>query len=241
MMPGEDSLQGSAYLDQMANWAERDAKRLSLMRNAGSGGAIFTNTEFPLCVGFFLFEAKAAMAVPTKYYQGLKVDDSPLRNDWAHDFCRSIGFLKDGLLLISKAVARTGTDTLLYYHAVKFSKNEYSFSSLGNGKFEVSVNGVTKQGKDLLRDSEDSHTYDFSFRHNPTKTARLSSTSFRASGLASTVYERHGGLARGAHESVVTVAHLAPHPYLLADFARLGFKSKNEFHDLVGELLRSSL
>ncbi|MDO8339783.1 MAG: hypothetical protein Q7T16_03945 [Candidatus Burarchaeum sp.] len=227
----------------MRQWAERDEKRLLLMRNAGApSGPVFTNLDFPPRISCFLFEAKAAMAVPTKYYQGLKVDGSVLRNDWAHDFCRSLAVLEDrSLLLLAQAVASTGTDTLLFYHAVKFEPNEYSFSALGNGRFELSVSGVAKQGRDLLGGREASHTYDFSFMHSPTKPARLSSTSFRASALASTVYGRYGGLAHTTEESVITVAHLEPHPYLLADYAKLGYKSKNEFIDSVSELLGSLL
>ena len=231
----------SSYLEQMRKWAERDEKRLALMKNAGAGGVVFTNVDFPLAVSYPFFEAKAAMAVPSKYYQGLKVDGSSLRNDWAHDFCRSLALLSEdrSLLLLAQAVASTGTDTLLFYHAVEFAPNEYSFSALGNGRFEISVSNVAKQGRDLLAGLEASHTYEFSFMHNPTKPARLSSTSFRASALASTVYGRYGGLAHGSEESVVTVARFEPHPYLLADYARLGYKSKNEFVDSVSELLGS--
>jgi hypothetical protein len=233
----------SSYFEQMHKWVERDEARLSSMRNAGApSGAVFTNCEFPLKIDFPIFEAKAAMAVPTKYYQGLKVDGTALRNDWVHDFCRSVALLEDrSLLLLAQAAASTGTDTFLFYHAVRFASNEYSFSVLGNGRFEVSVGGVMKQGRDLLSGREASHTYEFAFMHNPTKPARMSSTSFRASGLASTVYGRYGGLAHGSEESVITVAHLEPHPYLLADYARLGYKTKNEFIDAVSELLGSLL
>ncbi|VVC03674.1 Uncharacterised protein [Candidatus Burarchaeum australiense] len=234
----------SSYLAQMAKWSERDAARLALLRRTGAPGIVaFTNLEFPLRVSYPLFEAKAALAVPTKYYQQLKVNGKVLRNDWAHDFCRSIAFMGGNLLLVSQAVGgvSAGTDTLLFYHAVSFSPEEYSFSDLGNGKFEVSVQGVAKQGRDLLgnSDSETSHTYDFSFAHNPTKMTRISSTSFKASALASSIYSRHGGLAQQSEESVVTVPHLLPHPYLLVDFALFGFRNKNDFIDSTGELLRS--
>ncbi len=53
-MISQASLEGSSYIEQMRGWAARDANRLSLMRNAGSGGAVFTNVEFPLKIQYLL-------------------------------------------------------------------------------------------------------------------------------------------------------------------------------------------
>ncbi|RLG17952.1 hypothetical protein DRN67_04705 [Candidatus Micrarchaeota archaeon] len=241
-MPNLASLQTSAYIEQMKKWAQRDAERLERMKNTGSGGPIFTNLGFPLQISFPLFEAKAPMSVPTKYYQALQIDGSPLRNDWAPDFCRSIAFLNDGLLLVSKAVARSGVDTLLFYHAVKFKGNEYSFTALGGGKFEVVVSNVKVKGMDLLRDAETVHNFDFTFKHSPTKGSKMSFASFKArSGVISNIYKRHGGMLRESKGHVIAVPHFAPHPYLLNEYARFGYKGKSEFQDDVSELLRSLL
>ena len=236
------NLQGSSYLGQMAEWAARDEPRPNASKSISPPPIAFSNLPFPPKISFPLFEAKAALAVPSKYYQPLSVDDVPLRNDWAHDFCRSVGFVDGSLLLISQAIAKKPQgEAFLHYLAVKFSKSEFSFNDSGNGKFQISASNVSREGVDLLSGSPASHSFSFSFTHNPTKMATMSSTSFRASGLSSSVYGKHGGLARSTEESVITVAHLEPHPYLLADFAALGYKSRRELLNDTSALLAGYL
>ncbi|MFA6036414.1 MAG: hypothetical protein WC759_05685 [Candidatus Micrarchaeia archaeon] len=236
------NLQGSAYLAQMKEWAARDGVRLGASKSISPAPLLFSNLPFPLQISLPLFEAKAAVAVPTKYYQQLTVDGVQLRNDWAHDFCRSIAFDGDSLVLVSQAIAKKPeAEVFLGYLAVKFSNGEFSFSDLGNGKFEAAVHGVKKDGVNLLDNSPASHTFSFSFQHNPTKPATISSTSFRASGLASSVYGQHGGLAHASDESVITVAHLEPHPYLLSEHAHFGYASRHDFINDASALLASYL
>lgn len=261
----------------MKEWAARDAARLGPSKSISPAPLIFSNLPFPLQISFPLFEAKAAVAVPTKYYQPLTVDNAPLRNDWAHDFCRSIGFIGDDLLLLSQAIAKkpdplfasgekgplsaasipygndapfrfdvkreqkAGGEVFLHHLAVKFAKGEFSFSDKGNGKFEIAVHGVKKDGTNLLDNAPASHAFNFSFQHNPTKLATISSTSFRASGLASSVYGQHGGLASSSDESVITVAHLEPHPYLLVEHAAFGYASRHDFINDASALLAGYL
>jgi len=271
------NLQGSSYIAQMRDWSARNELRLAASKKISPAPLAFSNIPFPPSITLPLFEAKAAVAVPTKYYQQLAVDNSPLRNDWAHDFCRSVGFIGDDLLLISQSIAKkpdplfasgekgplsaasipygndapfrfgrkreqkAGGEVFLHYLAVKFAKGEFSFSDKGNGKFEIAAHDVKKEGTNLLNNSPSSHSFSFSFIHNPTKLATMSSTSFRASALSGSIYGQHGGLARASDESVITVAHLEPHPYLLVEHAAFGYASRHDFINDASALLAGCL
>jgi hypothetical protein len=246
-MPLPSNLQGSSYARQMDEWATRNEDRIERTKkqsssSSGASALAFSNIPFPSRPGAPLFEAIAAVAVPTKHYQPFSIDGAAQRLDWAHDSCRSIAFLDGGsLLLVSQAVApQPDGDAFLHHCAVKLAKGDFAFEDKGNGKFSISANAQI-EGTDLLTGAPARHAIAFSFQHNPTRMATMSSTSFRASSLASSVYGQHGGLAHASEESVITVAHLAPHPYLLAEFAAFGYKSRHEFQDDVSALLAAYL
>ncbi|MFH1285477.1 MAG: hypothetical protein ABIH99_02745 [Candidatus Micrarchaeota archaeon] len=244
------------YLGKINEWFARDISRLAKTREKAvsltdkSLITIFSNLEFPLEINFPLFEARFGLGVPTNYYQNIFVDGKRLRNDWAHDWCRSLAFLEDGVILFTKAVNARGApedETLSHYFLVKFEKDEVSAEVDAVGRVKLVSKDVEKRGVNLLTNAEATHKFTFNFMHNPTEKTIVKRERIESSSLVREIYGRgqEGGKLRLAsmdsEEFVVTVPHFAPHPYMLNNYKFYGFESRKDFLNAMSGILGKHL
>ncbi|VVB66067.1 Uncharacterised protein [Candidatus Gugararchaeum adminiculabundum] len=249
----------SDYLAKINSWMDRDIKRMAVTaRKIDEGNriladAVFSSIEWPLEIDFPLFETRTAYAVPTNYYQNLFVDGTRQRGDWAHDFTRAIAFVDGNLLLFSKSVASGGGEEWLSsYHLVHFTKNEFK-ATIKPASVMIQVDNVKKSGINMATKESASHTYKFTFVHNKTDHAFVRKESLKESGKMEEIYGRSSSGAPGAPGGelkigmsdfegyVLTVAHFAPHPYLLDEYKNLGYPSRMMFQNEAMNYLQNHL
>jgi hypothetical protein len=219
-------------------------ERLKATKREPVGGEVaFSTMPFPLLTTA-LFEPRMPLQLPSNFFQPMSVDGQKLRSDWASGWTRAIAFMNGSLFLLAHGVrTKEAKEYLLYLHMVEFKKGEYSITTDGN-KITISVNNVTKEGIDLINDKNTQHTYSFSFVHQPTERAMVPRDRIEHSSLVQTVY--HGKLPQKPlafdwTTYVVTVPHLAPHPFIHQKYKELGYVNAMEMQNVVTELLKAHI
>jgi len=203
----------------------------------------FSTNDFPLLTGM-VFEPRMQLQLPSNFYQSVIIDGQKLRSDWAGGWMRVVGFEGDSLFLLAQAMrTHDGKEYIVYLHKVEFRRGEFSVNDDGN-RITVSVKDVKKEGINLLNGQPASHTYSFTFIHQPTERSMVPRDRIEGSALIKTIY--HGAMPQKPltfdwTTYVVTVPHLAPYHSVHQRFKDLGYAGAMDMQNAVTGMLRQHL
>jgi len=230
-----DLLPSTNYPSQIEEWLRRDQARTERMRAAGSTAPVFSSIPFPPKIDFPLFEPLVQFSSPLHYYQGLAVDRLSLASNWSHDFARAFGFHERKLFLLAKAVDRQ--DSLIFYYLAEFEKSELEIDIDERKRISITANSIQKFGTNLITGAGEARTFDFEWQHSQTE------YSFVSAGRANTnpLLQRLGVRIAPDAEYVVTFPHFSPHPYLMNEHSKFGYKTRLEMQKDVGNLVAEHL
>lgn len=229
------ALSSTNYFSQMDEWVKRDAERIARMKSAGAQASVFSSIPFPPKIDFPLFEPLVQFSSPPHYYQGLAVDRLHLVNSWSHDFARAFGFSGGKLFMIAKAVDKQ--DNFLFYYLTEFEKGELEMSVDERNRISIAASNIQKIGSNLLTGAGEARAFDFEWQHNQTEQSFVSAERANTNPLL----QRAGVRVPPNAEYVVTFPHFAPHPYLMNEHAKFGYKTRMEMQKDVGNLVASHL
>jgi len=79
-------------------------------------------------------EPRVAMLKPTRYYQNLRIDEELKRLDWSAGSTRALGFNKNRIIFISKAVMKNvgEKEKIDHYVAIELNKNDLNITEENN-------------------------------------------------------------------------------------------------------------
>jgi hypothetical protein len=124
-----------------------------------------------------------------------------------------------------------------------FDKGEYKVEQ-NPGEFRISAN-IEKPMMNLITGKVEKKSVAFSFLHMDLEGRMLSKEQVAASTHFKTIYGKYAGGAQLKVGSIdiegyaISVAHFAPHPYLLLLSEKFGYSSNKEFQENVIEYFRA--
>ncbi len=216
----------------------RDAQNQDAIVDAGKdavvpGAAVeaWSSVKWPLRINFPIFEPRAPLAVPTNYFQTLSIDGTAQPKKWGHDSTRAIGIKGGKLIVISKFASKSGfEDTLQSYYLFSIGLDEAEVKMEPNGSIEIRAEkDIALQN--LIDGKIEKKHVKFNFTHKPIQNAIVSQEQARANSRVQEVYGKGGFLL--PHSDIenyfVTVPNFFPHPYLLEQYALMGYASRRDF------------
>ena len=236
-------LNNNAYTGALSKYMLEDVQRLVNTENGTENHLLFSQADFPFLEPFLYLEPRVALPKPTRYYQGIKVDNRELRTDWSSGSLRALGFKDDRIVLLTKAAVKSigEAERLDHYLLLKLSKNEVKVSE-ANSTITISFNGHA-DGVNIKSRKTEGHDIEFLFQHHNNENAIVPIAAINASAVYGGKVRVQGNtpiLSRFENYSV-TVSHFAPHPIILQLHKELGYESALAMQRGVGAILKQHL
>ncbi|MFA5105960.1 MAG: hypothetical protein WC506_03295 [Candidatus Micrarchaeia archaeon] len=226
-----DIAASSPYASKMEEWVKRDIEKVKKHKENGGEAELWSSLKWPLRMNFPIFEPRVPLAVPTNYFQGLSIDSQMQPKKWAHDCTRAIGFKSGRLVVISKFAAKSGfEDTFQSYYLFSAGLDEIESGVEANGSITIRLEKEINF-QNLVDGRIEKKQAHFTFSHKPVQNAIVSQEQARTNSRVQQVYGKEGfSLPHSDIEDYfVTVPNFFPHPYLLEQYAQLGYASRREF------------
>lgn len=236
----------ATYQDALSDWLGRSMGRVQrtqelAQENDALKQALWAGVSWPPTIKLPLFEARAAYAVPTNYYQNFFVDGERQGNDWAHDYTRAVAFYKESLFFISQRVkVKGGQDYFGHLVVLLLGPEEYSFKAEENGSVLLSAS-LEKEVENLVTGEREMKKFSFHFTHKPAAHAMVSREQALSSGRMQEIYgniDKNTFADANLEGYLVTVPHFAPHPYLSAEYRSFGYGSRADFQAHVDDYFK---
>ncbi len=226
------------YSSKMEEWAMRDVQRVQKHKSMAEGASanagaaeLWSSLKWPLRMDFPIFEPRVPLAVPTNYFQPILIDGEAQPKTWAHDCTRGIGVKGGRLIVISKFAAKSGfEDTLQSYYMLSASLGEIEAGVEPNGSITIRLDKAVNF-QNLVDGRIEKKQVRFTFSHKPVQNAIISQEQARSNSRVQQVYGKQGfSLPHSDIEDYfITVPNFFPHPYLLDQYAELGYASRRDF------------
>ena len=232
----------STYISLIDRMTDQDIDRMGFSAAMAEQLPVIKNTCFaslkwPQKFYKPMFEARTAFAVPNNYFQNLLIDGNRTSVRFSHGSMRSIFFVGNQLMLLSKNVNfQDGREYFTSYVFCHFDNNEYQFSVTDEG---ISIqSNTTKSVKNLITNKIEKKTISFNFVGKSVINKIVTKDRVKTSAQFMNVYSRYGGFDSKAQSIdlegyAITVPHISPHPYLLELHDKLGFPSKRDIQEHV--------
>ena len=198
----------------------------------------YSSVKWPVKLFYPMFDARMAYAVPSNYFQPLMVDGERAGNNFSHGSMRSIFFLKDRLILLSKNTNHTaGRQFFTSYILLHLDKKDYNLK-IDWESFSISAD-VEKPMKNLITGKIENKKIKFNFVHTSVKGRIVTKEKVLTSAKFKKVYGKYAGGTRQRIASIdlegyaLTVPHFAPHPFMLQSNEELGYGSNRQFQEHV--------
>jgi hypothetical protein len=189
-----------------------------------------SSVKLPLPGNILIFEAHKPYSVPTNYYQGLRVDDIPLEDNFTSGSFRGLVFFKESVLLLSNhAINSHGEERALHYIAVHFSRDELGIAKDG-ANATISFSGE-KSAKNITTGKTEKHAIRFSFTHSLIGNRMIDPAKALESDLVKNYVKRFGDANAYITSSklmgfTITTPFILPHPHAFRFYKELGFESR---------------
>lgn len=232
--------QNPDYAQLIEKMLKADIGRLEFSKSLVSeisslSNLLYSSIEYPVKLVHPMFEARAAYSVPHNYYQPLTIAGERHNNSFAHGSMRSIFFIGEKLMVLSKTVNhKDGKEFFTSFFLGHFNKGEYSAVWDGDS-ITISFNGE-KTLKNMVTGKTEKKDVMFNFTGQSVKNHIVSREDVMTSSQFKAIYSKHGTVA-GKAASIdlegyaLTVPHFSPHPYLLQLHEQLGFSSNRDFQE----------
>jgi len=236
------------YAQFMEKMLESDEKRLEATKKASTAFQYvfsFSSIEYPTKLVYPMFDARAAYAVPTNYFQQLFVNENALGMAFSHGSMRALFFSGKRLMLLSKSVAHAeGEEFFNSFVLVHFEPDEYKYVLKGE---ELTISAdLQKTMKNLLTGKNEKVRVRFNFINQPVRNRIVSRERVVNSTQIKTIYDKYGTTNRkmasvDMQGYAITVPHFAPHPYMLQLAEKLGYANGREMQEKTIEYFRKHL
>ena len=206
----------------------------------------YSSVKWPVKLFYPMFDARMAYAVPSNYFQPLMVDGERAGNNFSHGSMRSVFFLKDRLMLLSKNTNHTaGKQFFTSYILLHLDKKDYKLKIDGDS-FNISAD-VEKPMKNLVTGKTENKKIRFNFVHTAVKGRIVTREKVLTSAKFKNIYGKYAGGTRLRTASIdlegyaITVPHLAPHPFMLQLKEQFGYESNRQFQEHVIDYFRANV
>ncbi|MEM3422797.1 MAG: hypothetical protein QXF35_04445 [Candidatus Bilamarchaeaceae archaeon] len=213
------------------NFTKEMAKEMNFLFKA-----CYSSIKWPIILNYPFFEARTAYAVPSNYFQNILLDNEKIGNAFSHGSMRSVFFVGERLMLLSKNVNfREGKEFFTSFILAHFEQNEYGLK-ISEERASISVN-TKKTMKNLITNDIEEKKIQFNFVHEPVKGRIITKERIMTSAQFKNIYSKYLGGAQMRSASIdlegyaITVPHFAPHPYLLQLKEKFGYSSNREFQE----------
>ncbi len=226
-----DIASSGPYAKKMEEWVLRDSARVKKHKEEGIQAELWSSIKWPLRMDFPIFEPRAPLAVPTNYFQMLSINGESQPKKWSHDSTRGIGIKSDRLVVVSKFPAKSGfEDTFQSYYLFTIPLAEVDAQIEPNGAITIKADKEIAF-QSLLDSKIEKKQARFTFSHKPIQNAIVSQEQARTNSRVQEVYGKDGfSLPHSDIENYfVTVPNFFPHPYLLDNYADMGYASRWDF------------
>ncbi|MBD3397924.1 hypothetical protein GF412_02100 [Candidatus Micrarchaeota archaeon] len=238
------------YLGLLRKMVEEDKARLKttnefLDKLPSLSHNLYTSLKWPTKLSTPLFEARAAFAVPHKYFQQLILDGEKMGNHFAHGATRSVFFSGKRLVLLSKTVGQeAGRPFLSSFLFTHFEPNEYEVAYDGKD-MKIAVD-AEKPLKNLITGKVEKKKIHFNFFHQNLEGRIISKQQAMQSSYVKKTLGKRGNVrnlfaSADLEGYVVSVSHFSPHPFMLRMHKEFGFDSFRHFQEHVLDYFREHL
>ncbi len=205
----------------------------------------YSSVKWPVKLFYPMFDARMAYAVPSNYFQPLMLDGERVGNNFSHGSMRSVFFLKDKLMLLSKNTNHAvGKQFFTSYILLHLDKSEYDMKIDGES-FNISAD-VEKSMKNLVTGKTEKKKIKLNFVHTAVKGRIVTKEKVLTSAKFNKVYGKYLGGSRMKTASIdlegyaITVPHFAPHPFMLQLKEQFGYESNRQFQEHVIDYFRAN-
>jgi hypothetical protein len=230
----------SEYLSLLEKMVGEDQERLKttnefLDQYPSLSKNLYTSLKWPTTFSTPLFEARAAFAIPTKYFQPILLDGERMGNHFAHGATRSVFFSGDKLVLLSKTIGQeVGRPFLSSFLFTHFDKGEYDVAFDGKD-MKISVD-VEKPLKNLITGKVEKKKIHFNFFHQNLEGRIISKEQAMQSSYVKKTLGKRGNVrtlfaSADLEGYVVSVSHFSPHPFMLRLCKQFGYESFRQFQE----------
>lgn len=240
----------SAYTNFLKSMFNDDEERIETTKVLASKlqtitPQLYTSMQYPAQLLYPMFDARAAYSVPHNYYQNLLLDGERTGVTFAHGSMRSVFFVKQRLVIFSKNVKHMeGKEFFSGFLLLHLDPKEYSYE-LKDEELSIKCD-ITKPLKNLLTGKVEKKKIFFNFVHKAITNRIVSKDQIMSSSHLRSIYSKYGGL-KGRMASIdiegyaITVAHFAPHPYMLQTYKDFGFSEHRKMQEHVLDYFRAHL
>jgi hypothetical protein len=230
-------LEKSDYSNKIINYLKMDIERI----NESESNCLFTNLEFPLNESYLLFEPRVAMLKPTRYYQNLRIDDELKRLDWSAGSTRALGFNKNRIIFISKAVMKNvgEKEKIDHYVAIELNKNDLNITE-ENNMLTISLDKEVN-GKNIKTGLNEKHKITFSFNFVNNERAIMPKHMAKRTMYGRSSISQTSQIMSKFENYTITVLHFAPHPILIQHYKEFGFEGPIDFQRNCFSMLKELL
>lgn len=240
----------SAYNELISKMIDEDKARMEFSKIMADSlspikKSVYSSMAWPVKLVYPMFEARAAFAVPNNYFQNLTVDDERLGNSFAHGAMRSLFFVGERLIVLSKATNfHDAKEFFTSYLLMHFEKKEYSLK-YGAGEIRITVQ-AQKPMINLVSGKTESKRIAFSFVNQSVSGKIVSKEQAATSSRFKVVYDKYAGAdtksaSMDMEGYAITVPHFSPHPYLLQLHEDFGYPTNKEFQLHVEDYFKAHL
>lgn len=238
----EAAASSNGYLSMLGKSLSEDSARIEsskkfLDKFPSISKSMYTSLKWPAQLSKPLFEARAAFAIPTNYFQQILLDGEKMGNHFSHGSTRSIYFSGEKLILLSKSVSQeAGVPFMGSFLFLHFDKNEYSFAYDGQD-LRISAD-VEKPLKNVITGKVEKKRIRFDFFHQNLEGRIISKEQAMQSSYVQKAYGTRGDVrslfaSADLEGYVVSVNHLSPHPFMLQNAKDFGFETYRQFQEHV--------
>ncbi len=228
------------YGQLMKNSFSTDEKRIGFSKELSSeipllSRFLYSSMKWPVVFNSPMFEARRAYAVPSAYYQDLKLDNDRTGIGFSHGSMRSLFFIGSRLVLLSKGVGHhDGKEFMSSYVLCHFEPSEFHAEIRGED-ITISVD-VEKTFRNLVTDKKEKKQISFMFVNKDVHKKLVSREQVLNSSKFKSVYSKYGGAFQKSASIdlegyAITVPHFSPHPFMLQSFQEFGYSSKREMQE----------
>jgi hypothetical protein len=232
-----EHLEKSEYSNKIIEYLKLDVERVQDTET----NCMFTNLEFPLNEAYLFFEPRVAMIKPTRYYQNLTIDGELKRLDWSAGSTRALGFKKNKVIFISKAVVKEigEKEKMDHYIAIEINKNELEINE-ENNMLNISFDKEVKV-RNLKNKNEETHKIEFSFNFLNNERAIMPKHMAERTMYGRSSISQTSQIISKFENYTITVLHFAPHPILIQHYKEFGFEGPIDFQRNCFSILKELL
>jgi hypothetical protein len=236
------------FIDKMAEediaraeYSKTMAKEISLLNKN-----MYSSMAWPVKFVQPMFEARTAFAVPNNYFQNIFIDDERLGNSFSHGAMRSMFFVGERLVLLSKSCNfKDAKEYFTSFLLLHLEKGEYELKQAGE---EMRITAkVEKPMLNMVSGKTERKRIVFSFIHQSVAGRIVSKEQAASAARFKNVYDRYEGGAQMKSTSMdmegyaITVPHFSPHPYMLQLHKEFGYDENKDFQLHVMDYFRAHI